>query len=735
VVYFWHMNDFLRVIVYGGLFAVPFLTMFVVNDYFFPFITGKNFAFRIIVEVVLVAWVLLMFVDAKYRPKFSWLAASFFAFIGVMFFANALGEHPATSFWSNFERMDGYITLVHVFLYTFVLGSVLTTKKLWGAFLHTTLGVSFVVALYGMSQYAGGTEAGYNGRMESFLGNAAYFAIYMYFHIFIAFWLFVESRSSALRAVYALLIALFVFALFESGTRGTVIGLVAGVVVMVGYIALFGAKYPEFRRYAIGAFAALLILGGAFYSVRDSAFVQESGSLSRIANIDLASDLVVRGTIWGMAWEGVKERPVLGWGQGNFNYVFNREYDPSLYGQEQWFDRVHNIFFDWLVAGGVLGLVSYLSIFAACAYYLVWVPLRRPEDQTFTVLERAVLLGILAGYITHNLVVFDNIVSYIFFAVILGLIHSRVGTPIAWLGKIKVDTALFNQFLVPVGAIVVVALVYTVHLPGMQAASDIIKAYRVPTPAEKLAAFERALDRGSFAHQEITEQISQQAMGMMRDPQVTEEVRQKFIARAEEELNKLVAEKPGDARVHVFFSTFYRAIGDLEAAEREIAIAQELSPGKPSIIMQRAINKYSQNDMSAARDYFREAFLLEEKNDEAREFYAGTLFLTGEPNEAKALVTDERVFNRFAQNDFVVSAVNTAGDMPFLAELYQARTKQNPTVAQNWASLSFIYYQDGEADKAIETLQAASEAVPGFAKTAQCFIANIETGKEPQEGC
>jgi O-antigen ligase/Flp pilus assembly protein TadD len=729
------MNDFLRVIVYGGLFAVPFLTMFVVNDYFFPFITGKNFAFRIIVEVVLVAWVLLMLVDAKYRPKFSWLLVTFSGFLGVMFFANLFGEHPATSFWSNFERMDGYVTLVHVFLYALVLGSVLTTKKLWGSFLHTTLGVSFVVALYGMSQYAGGTEAGYTGRMESFLGNAAYFAIYMYFHIFIAFWLFVESRSSALRAMYALLIALFVFALFESGTRGTVIGLVAGIVVMVSYIALFGAKYPEFRRYAIGAFAALIILGGAFYSVRDSAFVQQSGSLSRIANIDLASDLVVRGTIWGMAWEGVKERPVLGWGQGNFNYVFNREYDPSLYGQEQWFDRVHNIFFDWLVAGGVLGLIGYMSIFGACLYYLVWVPLRRPEDQTFTVLERGVLLGILAGYITHNLVVFDNIVSYIFFAVILALIHARVGTPIVSFEKLKVDTALFNQFLVPVGAIVVVVLVYTLHLPGMQAASDIIAAYRVTTPADKLAAFERALDRGSFAHQEITEQISQQAMGMMRDPQVTEEVRQKFVARAEQELNKLVTEKPGDARVHVFFSTFYRTIGDLEAAEREIARAQELSPGKPSIIMQRAINKYSQQDMQAARDYFREAFLLEEKNDEAREFYAGTLFLTGEGNEAKALITDERVFNRFAQNDFVVSSVNTAGDMPFLAELYTARTKLSPTVAQNWASLSFIYYQAGDNAKAIETLTQAGVAAPTFAKTAQCFITNIEAGKEPQEGC
>ncbi len=731
---FSHMNDFLKVLVYGGLFAVPFLTMFVVNDYFFPFITGKNFAFRIIVEVVFVAWALLALVDAKYRPKFSYVAASFAALLVVMFVANLQGVHPATSFWSNFERMDGYITLVHVFLYMVVLGSVLTTKRQWGAFLHTTLGVAFVTALYGLAQHAG-VIATNSARIESFLGNAAYMAIYMYFHIFILFWLFVENRSTLLRVIYGLLSAMFIFTLIETGTRGTALGLLAGGFVMVAYIALFGAKYPEFRRYAAGVFAFLVLAASGFYLARDTDFIQSNQNFARIANINLVEDLKVRGTIWGMAWEGVKERPVLGWGQGNFNYVFNEQYDPFLFNQEQWFDRAHNIVFDWLIAGGFLGLIAYFSIFAACLYYLVIVPLRNKDDQTFTVLERGVLLGILAGYLTHNLVVFDNIVSYIFFAVMLGLIHSRVATPYKALEKVKVDTALFNQFLVPVGAVVVVVLVYTLHIPGMHAARDIIAAYRTPDPAGKLAMFEQALDHNSFAHQEITEQISQQAMSMMQDPKVSEEIRQQFIARAETELNTLVEEKPSDARVHVFFSSFYRAIGDLEAAERQIALAEELSPRKPSIIMQRAIVKYSQGDMMAARDLFKRAYELDTRNDEAMLYYAAMLVATGEVAEAKALAQDERIFTLFALNDFFASTVNAAGDMPFLAELYEVRVTNKPEVAQNWASLSFIYYQMGDTDSALKTLARAREAVPSFAKSAECFSTNIKAGKEPQEGC
>jgi len=49
------MKDFLKAVVYAGIFAVPFLTLFVVDSYFFPFITGKNFAFRIIVEIAVAA--------------------------------------------------------------------------------------------------------------------------------------------------------------------------------------------------------------------------------------------------------------------------------------------------------------------------------------------------------------------------------------------------------------------------------------------------------------------------------------------------------------------------------------------------------------------------------------------------------------------------------------------------------------------------------------------------------
>lgn len=732
------MKDILKAIIIGGLFAIPFLTLYVENDFFFPFITGKNFAFRIIVEVVLAAWVLLALLDARYRPRFSWLLSSFSVLIIVMFFANLFGAHPATGFWSNFERMDGYVTLVHVFLYVLVLGSMLKEKRHWHYYLYTTLAVAFFVSLHGLAQYTGIVE-GYRGRIDGKLGNAAYMAIYMLFHTFIAFWMFVESRTTAMRISMALLSVMFIFTLVETGTRGTVLGLIAGIAAMGGYVALFGARFKQFRRYSVAVLVLLGIAAGTLHLARDSAFVAESPNLARIASVTsparVLEELEIRFVIWGMAIEGAKERPLLGWGQGNFNFVFNEYYEPTLYGQEQWFDRVHNIVLDWLIAGGVLGLLAYLSIFVACGYYLFWRPFFN-NDESFNVLERGVLVGILVGYFTHNLVVFDNIVSYIFFGVILALIHSRVGVEMPKVATMRIDERLVTQFAVPVMAVVVIGVYYTMHRPNMAAAGDIIDGYRATTVQTQYEAFERALSRDSFAQQEVIEQLAQQAMNVARDTKVPEELRQKYVARAESELLAYSKKKPNDARLHVFLGTFYRSIGAPDKAAEQMAIARTLSPRKQAIIAQQGVVELTRNNNEAARDFFKEAFELDERNAEAREYYAASLFYSGQGDAAKALIDSEATKERFAMSDFLINGVNAAGgDSEFLVELYTIRISKSPENAQNWASLAFLYYQMGDIEKALATLEEGGKKVPSFGKTASCISDNIKSGREPQAGC
>src|SRR3989344_2340677 len=189
------LEKVLRWLVISGIFALTLVPFIVSSSLFFPFTTGKNFTFRIIVEIIGGAWLTLALLYPQYRPRRSWIFAAFALFVLVIGVADALGVYPFKSFWSNFERMDGWVTLAHLLVYLFVAASVMTTEKLWRRLFQTSLALSACLAVYGFLQVAGisalgaGGAAGLTARIDATFGNPIYLAVYMLFHIFIAVWL------------------------------------------------------------------------------------------------------------------------------------------------------------------------------------------------------------------------------------------------------------------------------------------------------------------------------------------------------------------------------------------------------------------------------------------------------------------------------------------------------------------------------------------------------------------
>src|SRR3989338_3144968 len=148
-------NDSLRYGILSGLFLTPFISFIVLNDFFFPFITGKAFVFRIIIEIITLLWLLLILRDKSYAPKFSWIFIAVVTFLGVMTLADIFSVNPFKSFWSNFERMEGLITLFHLGAYFIVASSILNTRKLWDRIFQTSIVASFLMGFYGLLQLAG----------------------------------------------------------------------------------------------------------------------------------------------------------------------------------------------------------------------------------------------------------------------------------------------------------------------------------------------------------------------------------------------------------------------------------------------------------------------------------------------------------------------------------------------------------------------------------------------------
>ena len=636
-------------VVLAGFVAVPFIPFIVLShSTFFPFIVGKNFAFRIIVEIMLSAWLVLAFIDPAYRPRKSYLLGVFVAFLGIITLSAIFGENPTKSFWSNFERMEGVVTYFHLFAYFIVASTVLTVRGFWRPYLNLHLFAGVIMAIYGVLQWSGGLDIVQDGmRVNGTLGNAAYLGTYALFNIFLAgFFMARESFTTtgerARVAIYGAIILLQTFVLYHTATRGAMLGLLAGIGLSTLLVAIFEREKKILRNGAIGVLFATALFVGGFIAMRDAQFVKDSPVLSRFAAISFTEQTTKsRFMVWNMAYQGFKERPVLGWGMENFNYVFNEYYNPKMYDQEQWFDRAHNVFFDWLIAGGLPALFAYISLFA-CAIYCIW---RRADE--LSIVEKSVLTGLLGGYFFQNLFVFDNITSLIYFGTILAYIEgmsraSHESIKSVKFIKSKGDADAEDLTFIVSGSAIIIALVlvYTVNYKGVMQNTTLIRAMsdRSAGPARNLELFKETIAYDSFGTSEAREQLAQLSMNGFDPSKGVSEIQSQFISLAGNELERQAKKLSKDARYQVFAGSFFSRVGDSERAISYLEKSVELSPNKQTILFELGSAYYNSKNIEKAEEAFKRAYELEPKYDMAQKYYAQVLMASGKRVEAEKIM-------------------------------------------------------------------------------------------------
>src|SRR5205085_1672760 len=110
--------------------------------------------------------------------------------------------------------------------------------------------------------------------------------------------------------------------LFFSGTRGSMIGLLAGLFVAGIAYMLVLKDSPKTRQVLGAVFAVLVVVSGIFYMVRDSRLIKDIPALDRLLHTSLSEVTggSARSIAWKIAFESWKDRPVFGWGPNNFFY-------------------------------------------------------------------------------------------------------------------------------------------------------------------------------------------------------------------------------------------------------------------------------------------------------------------------------------------------------------------------------------------------------------------------------
>jgi hypothetical protein len=273
----------LKSVVVAGLFVVPFISFLVSSAFFFPFIVTKVLAWRVIVEVVFAAWLVLIAVAPEYRPRKSPLLYAVIAFMVLIGIADAFGVNPVKSFWSNFERMEGFVALLHLGAYFLVMSSVFD-EALWRKWWKTELVASALMVGFACLQLLGVVTINQGGaRVDGTFGNATYLAVYMLVNMFIAgFFLLREWREKGRRSLYIVLIVLQGIVLYYTATRGAILGLLVGLFVFA-VLNLWNKKEEGIRKLSFWFLGALVVVVAGFFLLRDTSFVRESPVLERFA--------------------------------------------------------------------------------------------------------------------------------------------------------------------------------------------------------------------------------------------------------------------------------------------------------------------------------------------------------------------------------------------------------------------------------------------------------------------
>jgi len=642
------MEKILKLLINFGLYLVLIIPFIVIDNMFFPYITGKAFVFRIIIGIIFCLWLILILKYQENRPKWSYLTGAFGVFIIVLLLANINALAPHKAFWGNYERMEGWISFVHFFAYFLIIGAMFNKKSLWLWFFRVNIFVASVLAIQSIAEGVK-TEV---IRIAGPLGNPIYISVYFLFIFFLGLILlhkdvlkdnlvlwkdFKKVFINILFYLYLFVSLLSLYIIYRT-SRGALLGVIGGIFLGALLITILGRELKVIRQIAFGGIVLVICLLITFIAFRDTSFVKNNPTLSRLAVISWNNTSgQARQLIWPIAIEGFKERPLLGWGQEGFNYVFNKYYNPALYGQESWFDRAHNAPLDFLVAGGMLGFLSYFSLFI-CALYLLWF-----KKKNIDIVEKVILTSLLAGYLFQALFVFDNLVSYIMFFLILAYIHfcsvevlsdnldlperRKAKSYLDYFFQFTKDEEYQNYIIIPIIIILTTVGLWWINIPSIRANQDLILALnqiRNKNITSGINLFQSALAQKALGDPEIREQLISSAFLVFKMTDVDQGSKDRFYNLVRVEMDKQIQITPVDARYHFLMGSLLNIISP-EEATLYLEKAIELSPQKQAMRFQLIKNLYSLGKISEGMSEAKLVYELDKSYEQARLLYLETV--------------------------------------------------------------------------------------------------------------
>ena len=745
-----------KAVIWSCLAVVLFSPLYLNSHLFFPFIVTKTIAFNIAVEIMFLAFLFLAWRDKDYRLKINLAVILFAGYIVLIFISSLLGDNFYHSFWSNNERSEGIILLLHLFIFLLVLVSFLRKFKDWLLVFELAIFAGFLEALFALAQFFNlpGVMPSTGGqRLVGTIGNAGYMAGYLIFMIFFGLLLFFKRKNRYLKIYYSVVILVDLFIVVFTGTRGGWLALFFCGTIFASYLLFFYFETKRARRLGVVLIFLIVALPALIFLNKNSASVKNNQILSRVASISMNSTTAQnRLMTWGSAFNGFKERPIFGWGYENFYQPFDQYFNPKI-NDVVWYDRAHNIIFDRLITGGILGLTLYLGLLFAPLFFLWRFYLKKPADEKKKNNNKYfvpfLFTLIMIAYFIQNLFIFEALVTYITLFLTLGFIG--LFTP-------GYNFKIFNNQKFKLTAFLAVAILFlpSIYLINIKPAQANLKLTQALSDSKlnvnaRIELFKESLALNIPGNQEYRRQLvnffenlmnagydSNQLLNLSET--VNREMSNQLKENPASVINYLVAMRFNDLMFGLTKKVEY-----LEKNDELFAKAQKLSPSRQQVYFEAGYsdllvaNFYTVNKDSAkvADNYQRgvknmeKAMSLDLANTGVKRNALKILTMAGVNNYLKYFFTSNLVL----ENEKTVLAAEVIDlamrlkNYGLVNDLSQEliRVKPDFPEAYIWLATAMAYQEKN--DEAIEVLNKLSKFSQEFKVQAEELIIKIKQGE------
>ena len=429
------------------------------------------------------------------------------------------------------------------------------------------------------------------------------------------------------------------------------------------------------------------------------------------------------------------------WGPENFDVPFSKYFNPKFFrgpGSETLFDRAHNMFVEILVTMGLLGLLSYLSIFVA-SFKVLWNKLNERKDDVVYAIG---FIPLIVAYMIHNSFIFDTSANFFVFFTILGFISFISASKEEREKSIKpkltrVNSGLFGSIGVGLFVVATVAIYNFNVLPSVAnytTTRAIIAGWGNDFDSA-IAYYKNALQYNVQGKYEIRHRFAQYVLEQTNSGKLDQK-KIDALHNAIDAVQKNIDENKPDYLPYLYMSRLYITLGkdnpksqfNDKALEYSLA-ALKIAPDFVRTYYEVGQGYLNKEDYANAAAYFKKAAELNPEVGLSYWYWGIVEVQRGNVDLGLSIIEGIIKSGKYVptENDMqkLIGLYSKANDVPRILWASGVLVSLKPDNAQYHASYAVAYARAGQFDNAVQEAKKAAELDPNFESEAHSFVQSL----------